>query len=282
MERRSTEGEPRAPQHNSEQLASPPPRKYSVWMSPRLDFRRAVPLRKSYIVASSYRCGSTFFCSQLWKTGVLGAPAEYLNVGAGRMSRDIMMRRLHVNSPENYFAKLLACRTSMNGVFGLKVHFPHFEVAMSWYPSMLRVLSPVTYIYLNRKDKLAQAVSMAKAIQTDAWQSLDNKVSTTLIYDEALIASCLSDVRQQGLGWLRWFELNNITPFVVHYEDLVANTANVISSVVELLGVVKDYEPEEIWLPVVEKQGDEVNLDWQDRFLRTVPDWESRFPLPDL
>ncbi len=252
--------------------ASPHLKRHSVWMEPGLDFRRSVPLRKSYIVASSYRCGSTFFCSQLWSTGVLGAPAEYLNVGAGRMRRDDMMRRLQADSPEDYFAKLLGCRTSKNGVFGMKVHFPHFEAAMSWYPSMISVLSPVRYIFLDRKDKLAQAVSMAKAMQTDAWQSLDGSAKAVLVYDEGFIAQCLREIQQQNLGWLRWFEINNVRPLVVHYEDSVADTANVIRSVVELLDVQND-EPEQISLPAVEKQGDETNIEWLTRFRREPDRW---------
>ena len=46
---------------------------------PRLDFPGPVQLRRSYIVASTDRSGSTFLCSLLWQTGVLGAPAEYWN-----------------------------------------------------------------------------------------------------------------------------------------------------------------------------------------------------------
>ena len=139
------------------------------------------PLRKSYVVASSYRCGSTYFCSELWRTGVLGAPAEYLNVGEGRMLRHVMESRLQASSPEDYFVKLLACRTSSNGVFGMKAHFHHFEPALDWCPSMLERLSPVTYIYLSRRDKLAQAVSMAKAMQTNGWTSMDGDVETTSV-----------------------------------------------------------------------------------------------------
>jgi trehalose 2-sulfotransferase len=251
------------------------------FMDPCLDFPQSVPLRKSFIVAASYRCGSTFLCSHLWRTGVLGAPAEYLNVGGSRMLRDIMMRRLRADTPEQYFARLLGCRTSKNGVFGMKVHFPHFEAAMSWYPSMLEVLSPVTYIYLNRRDRLAQAISMTKALQTDVWSSLESNPRPTLLYNEAFIVQCLREIQHQNLNWLQWFETNNITPFIVHYEDAVADTAAVVRSVAERLGVADD-EPEQIFLPFIEKLGDELNLEWRDRFARAAPDWESWFPLPDL
>jgi len=119
-------------------------------------------------------------------------------------------------------------------MFGMKVHFPHFEAALTWYPSMLSVLSPVTYIYVNRKDKLAQAVSMAKAMQTDAWSTMGDNAQATLIYNGALIARCLRELLQQRLGWLRRFEIDGITPLTVYYEDLVADTASVIHNIRQL------------------------------------------------
>jgi trehalose 2-sulfotransferase len=247
-------------------------------MEPQLDFSHTVPLRKSYIIASSYRSGSTFVCSLLWRSGVLGAPAEYLNVGARRMSRDVMMNRLGAATPESYFAKLLQCRTSSNGVFGMKVHFPHFEAALGWYPSMRDILSPTTFIYVDRKDALAQAISMAKALQTDAWQSVDDKIIETPVYKEVSIAQCLRALQQQKLGWLQWFERNSITPFLVHYEDALEDGEAMVDSVKGLLDVTGD-KPDEVRLPAVEKQGDQESLEWRDRFEQAAPDWASWFPV---
>ncbi len=236
-------------------------------MDARLDFSGSPPLRKSYVVAASYRCGSTYLCTRLWNTGVLGAPAEYLNVGGGRMLRHVMERRLQATSPEDYFVKLLACRTSSNGVFGMKAHYHHFERALDWCPQMLKLLAPVTYIYLSRRDAIAQAVSMAKAIQTNRWTSMDDNVETVLRYDERLIGQCLEEIQQQKIGWLRWFELNAITPFVVNYEDLIANTASAIGSVIKLLDV-RDDEGCELYPPWVEKLGYGINAEWAARFRR--------------
>jgi LPS sulfotransferase NodH len=246
---------------------------YLIWYHPNLDFPQSPPLRKSYIIASSYRCGSTFLCSELWKTGLLGAPAEYLNtdqasaVIATAREPGRMMGRLQVSRPEDYFVKLLACRTSRNGIFGMKAHFHHFEPALTWYPSMLNVLSPVTYIYINRRDKLAQAVSMAKAMQTHAWLSFDQVTGKTLRYDRDFVEQCKLELEQQRLGWWRWFETNNVTPFVVTYEDLLADSAAVVRSVIELLGVEND-QPEEVNLPLAERQADEINTEWMARFGR--------------
>jgi LPS sulfotransferase NodH len=235
------------------------------WMDARLDFPDSPPLRKSYVVASSYRSGSTYFCSRLWRTGVLGAPAEYLNVGLGRMLRHVMQSRLQATSPEDYFAKLLACRTSSNGVFGMKAHYHHFAEALAWCPSMIGLLSPVSYIYISRRDAVAQAVSMAKALQNNRWSSMDSEVAIDLRYDEPLISQCLEEVQQQRIGWLRWFELNNITPFVLNYEDLIADPAGAVGSVMKLLEVEGD-AASEIFPPEIKKLGDATNIEWAARF----------------
>ncbi|HTZ35817.1 MAG TPA: Stf0 family sulfotransferase [Stellaceae bacterium] len=265
------------------------------WMDRRLDFAQAAPLRRSYVVASSYRCGSTFLCSELWRTGVLGAPAEYMNIGDGRRLRDLMANRLDAVSPEDYVAKLLACRTSRNGVFGMKVHFHHFEPALAWCPSLLERLAPLTYIYLNRRDKVAQAVSMAKAMQNGVWTSMDPAPAVTLRYDEELIVKCLEELQQQRLGWLRWFEINNITPFVINYEDFLSDRPLIVRRIVELLDAEGD-EPEPVGLPPPYPQGDGINAEWTSRFRAAAEQrardrreetspaagWEACFSVADL
>ena len=106
----------------------------------RFDFPHSESPRKSYIVASSHRNANAFFCKSLWDTGLLGAPWEYFNgvhQGRGTVSAPTehsilttMMTRLKAASLSDYFSKLLACRTSSNGVFGLKAHFGDFQAAI--------------------------------------------------------------------------------------------------------------------------------------------------------
>jgi LPS sulfotransferase NodH len=241
------------------------------WGDPRLDYPYSVPLRRSYIVASSYRCGSTFLCTELWKTGVLGAPTEYVNQDKGYAAIPTptepgrLMIRLGAKTPEDYFHKLLERRTGRNGIFGMKAHFHHFEPALAWCPTMLEILAPVTFIYINRRDKVAQAVSMAKAMQTNAWMSFDPVTGKNVRYDADFIAHCMNEVEQQRIGWWRWFEANAVTPFVVTYEDMLADKDSTVRSIMELLEVQND-EPEKVDLPAVEKQADEINAEWMQRF----------------
>ncbi len=231
----------------------------------RLDFEQPAPLRKSYFITSSYRCGSQYLCWKLWETGVLGAPCEYLNPG---YEIRVLMKRFNVFSQADYVARLLERRTSRNGVFGLKEHFHHFEAFLKTYPALLDVLSPVTYIYISRRDKVAQAVSMAKALQTDQWSSrMEDGPRPSLQYDRGLIANCLKDLERQDAGWLKWFEANKISPFQLTYEDLVADTPRAVESIVQLLGV-QDDQRVAVPVPPAKKQSNETNHEWIERFER--------------
>ncbi len=232
----------------------------------RLDFNHFKPPRKSYIVAACPRSGSQYFCWKLWQTGLLGAPSEILNPGS---EQRVLMNRLKSSSPADYIAKLMARRTSRNGIFGLKTHFQQFEPFLKEYPALLEVLSPVVYIYLHRQDKVAQAVSMAKAQQTGWWTSrVEKGPKLPLRYDRDMIANCLATVELQDRNWRKWFAAQNVTPFEVAYTDLTADTAAVVRSIVELLGVQNDEPDDVVNVPPVEKQGDETNEEWIARFQR--------------
>jgi LPS sulfotransferase NodH len=229
------------------------------------DFHHGAPLQQSYCVASSYRCGSSYLCWRLWQTGLLGAPMEVLNpMGVMR----VLTNRLKTSSRGDYIAKLLARRTSRNGVFGMKAHFHHFEAFLKEYPGLLEVLSPITFIYISRQDRIAQAVSMARALQTGQWTSrMEAGPGARLQYDYATIANCLNDIARQDLDWRGWFRARGITPYQVTYDDLTADAEGVVRDIVGLLGVQND-ESATVDIPRVDKQGDETNEEWIERFGR--------------
>jgi trehalose 2-sulfotransferase len=139
------------------------------------DFDGPIALRKSYIIASLPRSGSQFLSGELWKTGVLGAPCEYLFPAYDMRP---MMNRLRATSPADYIAKLVACRTSPNGIFGMNVHIQHLKPFLRGYPALLDVLAPLTFIHTIQRNKVAQAVSMAKAYLTSTWTTLQTRVGT--------------------------------------------------------------------------------------------------------
>jgi trehalose 2-sulfotransferase len=234
------------------------------YTSATLDFDRPTALTKAYVVASSFRSGSNHLCLALWETGVLGAPWEYFNYDT---EKRFMYSRLGVQSPGDYLRKLLACRTSRNGVFGVKAHFRHFEVALREYPPMLEVLRDAKFVYINRRDKVAQAVSLARALQTGAWFAFSKSDRFPLFYSREFIDECLEEVRKQALSWILWFRERNQSPVTVHYESLLADPAATVASVADFIGVKLDAAAR-LQIPRLAKQSDEINQEWCERYRR--------------
>lgn len=234
----------------------------SGFVNPRYDLNHGRQPQKVYIVASSYRSGSTYLCHRLWETGVMGAPWEYMN---NENDMRVMALRLGASNVVDYLTKLLACRTSRNGVFGVKAHFHHFEAALRAFPGMLKAMPPAQFIFINRRDKIAQAVSMAKSIQTNAWMSLIRPRRTPLFYSADFIEACLDEINAQAQGWIQWFAAHNVEPFHVDYEELLADPRRIVSDILALMDVAQD-EPDRIILPKVERQADGINADWIARY----------------
>ena len=209
-------------------------------------------------------CGSTFLCTRLWQTGALGAPAEYF--GKAVHGTAGMMERLEASAPPDFLTKLLACRTSPNGIFGMNVNFGDFEEALRGIPGLLGVLSPVTFIHLDRADTMVQAAFSAKVTQRDAHRKLSQP---TFRYDRNLISKWLGRIERQRLGWSRWFLANRIEPFIVTYDRLTADPAAVVESIIDLLGVQND-AAQRISLPLANEPSDDISIAWAARFEREI------------
>jgi trehalose 2-sulfotransferase len=248
----------------------------------RLDFAGPVPLLKSYIVASSVRKASRFLCKSLWQTGRLGAPWEYLNASfkdsrgtlATPLNRSVastIMQRLDAFRVTEYITKLIECRTSSNGVFGLKAHFDDFESAINEAPEILSMLAPVTYIYVDCRDKIAQAVAVVRELLTsNASSGRDVRPQNGFLrYDRDLISKCLGRLERQRLAWWRWFEANSVNPLVVYCEDTNTDIAGVVRTVMELLDVQTDVA-DEVSLPRFGPESDATADQWAVRFKREI------------
>ena len=134
----------------------------------------------AYLLASVPRAGSTHFSHLLWRTGCLGAPLEYLNFeGAGPYGFAAAAASLQ----HELWRSVLRRRCSPNGVFGLKVFPPQLEALQKSNPELLsNVLAtmlprdaPRHVIYLRRRDRVAQTVSLARASLSGIWRQDQEK-----------------------------------------------------------------------------------------------------------
>ena len=278
------------PANNQNRRATKPVATPVRWLTdPQFDFAEPAPLRKSYVVASSDRASSTLLCRLLWQTGRLGAPWEYLNSSfenvrgtlaapANRSIASTMVQRLGARDPGAYIARLLACRTSSNGVFGLKSNFSDLKSALDEFPNLLNALAPVTYVYVDRRDKLIQAASAVKSLLASGLAGeFGTATGGHLLYDRDMISKSLGKLERNRLHWWRWFEKNGIAPLVVYHEDVKADGAEDVRTIAAALDV--SYDTDQIVLPPFDQRSDPVIEEWAARFGQEVAGGIKNGPL---
>src|SRR5215470_15256953 len=136
-----------------------------MMLSEEWDFQPSSAKRRLfYCVAATPRSGSTFLCHLLWATGCMGAPAEYFDP---QFSMLPMASRLRARSTGEYVKLLKERRTSPNGVFGFKAFWRHFRFMADF--DLLGFFPRLRFVHIERQDRLAQAVSLAKAEALRQW-----------------------------------------------------------------------------------------------------------------
>lgn len=191
----------------------------------------------SYIICGVQRSGSFLFCEALTNTGLAGDPQEYfLNNGEG-WENGWWARQNGVTSRSDYLCLVLERGTTPNGVFGAKIMWNYFsdmlinlkelpEYKGMEAPQVMATLFPnIHYIWITRHDKVRQAVSWAKAGQTDVYASVKGETpippKREPSFDFEFIDLLHKLVLEGEAGWQNFFETCNVQPFRVQYEDLV-------------------------------------------------------------
>jgi len=151
----------------------------------------------SYLVCATQRSGSTLLCELLKGTEVAGVPDEFFEslrpTGLPRQPRqyfedpafaDISARLapLDPGRPEDpgefegWFSYVLQRGTSRNGVFGAKMMWNYFDDFrerirelpglhdLTFHEALGEVFPRLRIVFVRRRDKVAQAVSLWRAI----------------------------------------------------------------------------------------------------------------------
>lgn len=210
----------------------------------------------SYIVASSPRSGSNLLCSLMAKTGRLGLPLEYFQVGYLLLSAT----KWGTTSLAEYWQEVVRRRSTPNGVFGINLHFTQ----LSQLVSRGLVVDPTAWILVERQNLLAQGISFARASQTQIWNSL-NTQAIEPIYEFERIRISMSHIRAEIANWKTYFERREISPLRIKYEDLIVDLDRSVKRILDLL-MVTDDEPFDFPVPTLERQGDHLNAEWIERY----------------
>jgi LPS sulfotransferase NodH len=227
------------------------------------DSQRTMTLspKTCYLICASHRSGSSLLKDYLADTGLAGNPQEYFNpwhMGHAKgFPKELVYDRAYVQ-------ELIKEHTTPNGVFGVKAHFTQIINFVGLgrledlFPTQLR------YIYVQRRDDVRQAVSLARAVQTDQW-GWEHPAAREPVYNFFQILCCLREVRIQEKGWKVYFLGKGIEPFQVVYEDFVAAPEPVVLEVLRFLDIVI---PEDFQVPPprLRKQADQLSEEWVTKF----------------
>lgn len=218
--------------------------------------------RRSYLVCSLPRSGSSLLCELLGATGVAGAPTEFFHPDKMAALRE----RWGVATLDEYVRELLARKTSPNGVFGAKAHWGQYRPAFG--EADPRTLFPdARLVLITRRDRLRQAVSWVRALQTRRWDEQDRPaVDRPPVFDYEDIATKLMRIDREEEAWEALFERYGIAPQRIVYEDFIDARDETVRAVLEALGMDA---PSDLHLPPpkLARQADELSQEWVERYL---------------
>jgi len=231
----------------------------------------AIPTLR-FIIASTPRCGSNLLQRALWRSGLAGAPEEYLAAGyvADFARRFPGAFDLGDAAGKDLYVRLLwRIRTSPNGVFGLKLHGSHVAQAETAEGRLLATLEGSKWLWIRRHNRVAQAISYLRADQTGIWildgEWLSDRPATgEPSYSREGIEARISQIDAEENAWAsRLAGLPSSVVCEVYYEDLVDNYAATMSDVFSFLDVDV---PNGVPQPGIRRQADEQSAQWERRF----------------
>lgn len=236
----------------------------------------ASPVKRSYVLCSNPRSGSTLLAEALAATGNLGTPLEYFD-GTGVMAQ--LVARWGCEHLSCYIDCLHRHRASAEGVLGAKVHWYQLqEMALTiacrplagrygYQRAVLDAALPsARYVYVVREDLDRQAVSWARAKASQQWYLGDPRaVSEEPPYDFDHIEECRRDLEQAEAGWTGLFAAAGVEPLTVTYERLASQYAETVSAVSRYLGV--DLAVDDVPDPRLRKQSNDRSERMLGRYL---------------
>jgi LPS sulfotransferase NodH len=220
----------------------------------------------AYAIVAQARTGSTMLEERLRARG-LGMPFEYLNPN---LERALVARWTGSEKPvrfERYMDLLKRHRTSANGYFGIKCLHSQLDRRFARAGGMRAFLLTFDRIVvLNRRDKLAQAISAVRAEQTGQWTSHLAEAGKEPAFDARTISQRIHRFLLQDRA-LAAMKLDADRPVLaLEYEAFRDAPEESWARVQTFLGV--EPAPAGAARPKTERQRDALSEEWERRYLR--------------
>lgn len=267
-----------------------------------------IHVSRAYIVCSTQRSGSTYLCKLLASTLVAGNPQEYFEAraetgspphpgyflaGLERTGAGIRDNACPTDAPEYsdlraldgweaHLERTFRLGTTDNGVFATKLmwnQLPDLEqhaVALPEFAGLAgsdlleRLFGHPSYVWMRRRDKVRQAISLWRALQTRIWRQehpAPDDLGPTLSYSFRGIEHLRRRLSADDEGWRRFFLHSLIEPLELIYEDDV--DPDPAAAVARVLAEIRIDMPAG-WKPDagMAQQSDGLNDEWYSAYHR--------------
>jgi len=229
----------------------------------------------AYIIAATPRSGSYLLCEALERTGVAGMPHEYAPVDESQSWRKHYGFASHLE----YFYQFRKLCTTPNGITGCKLMWSQLaglSTDVTRYVGMRResdlerlefFLGRVGFVRLVRRDRLRQAISLIRAMQTEVWSSryATAEDSPLARYDREAITWALAKLSREYSLW-QAFIANSGRPMIeIAYEDFSSDYRQGAAAVLEFLGF-DSIKVSGLLPPQLRQQRDELTEKWVQRY----------------
>lgn len=219
------------------------------------------PPQRTLLICSHPRSGSTLLGEYLHATDLFGCPLEYFHRGF----RPAFAERWQAPTMQSLIEAAWRHRTAPGGLFSAKLFWQDMEdIVEELEPSILvglreetgtqaspevyrhlyRLLTSLfpqpSFIYLSRQDRVRQAVSALVATCTRQWRDVPGQgrqqPAEEAVYDYERILGLIAFADQSHNHWQRFFTANEITPFRLSYEELIAKECHALLALFARLG----------------------------------------------
>lgn len=219
------------------------------------------PPRRTIMICTHPRSGSTLLGEALYFAGGLGCPLEYFHAGF----RPTLASRWQTPLLDDFAGAVTRFRTDPSGTLSTKLFWrdvvemaielaperfadlaestPH-DTSPETYRALAALLAPYfpapTYIHLSRSDRLRQAISAVAAKDSGLWRSIPGVGQQDPVAEPQFELDRIE--RMVGYSdfchghWKNYFAALGVTPHVLTYELLAADYQASVAGVLRFLG----------------------------------------------
>ena len=199
---------------------------------------------RTYCILFTPRSGSTWLTYNIAKYRLLSHPDEYFIANE-------FLTSLEYNQASNIrdYYRLVSNKMMTNvGTFGFEISF--FDLEELEKDALLRSLMEgvQSFVYLSRKNFVAQAVSLYIASVSGRYHSFEGDRVQSCVEpvkcDLSLIKFWACHILQQEYGIERWLSHNRIDALRITFEDILADCEAVVASIARWIGVELTIAPD--------------------------------------